>query len=103
MKKSKHSNFHKIVAFVLIAIVIISAVGFVVNGWQPILDLGANIGNINDNNVNADENNNSSAEGDVPAVVAPKFFNYLTGLETTEEKLYTKPFSFIIAIILSAI
>ncbi len=97
MKKSKHGNYHKIVAFVLIAIVIVSAVGFVVNGWQPIIDSGADSGNTdNKPSGEADNKNNGDNKDDVPVVVAPKYYNYLTGLEVSEEDSRRKPLSFIV-------
>ena len=82
MKKSKHGNYQKVVALVLIAIVIISAVGFVANGWQPIINSGADSDNADTNNgdvASKDENT-----GESPVVVEPKYYSYLTGLETTE-------------------
>ena len=91
MKRSKHGSYQKVVALVLIAIVIISAVGFVANGWQPIINSGAD-------NDNADDNNGDVAnggEGDTPVVVEPKYYSYLTGLETTETISRQVPIAFV--------
>ena len=99
MKKSKHRNYHKIVALVLIAIVIISAVGFVANGWQPIFNSEADSGDTENNkNGNADENNNGEGgtEGDIPVVADPKYYHYLTGLEVSNEASKHNPTSFIV-------
>ena len=83
MKKSKHGNYQKVVALVLIAIVIISAVGFVANGWQPIINSGADSDNAD--NGSGDIGNEQNGTDDIPVVVEPKYYSYLTGLETTEE------------------
>lgn len=98
MKKSKHSNYAKVIAFVLIAIVILSAVGFVANGWQPMFDSIDDSGNADKNSGDTDENTNQKDEGDddIPVVVLPKYYNYLTGLEVTEEAAGRLPISFIL-------
>lgn len=98
MKKSKHRNYHKIVAFVLIAIVIISAVGFVANGWQPIFDSEADSGDtVNNGNGNADENNGGGdTEENLPVIADPKYYHYLTGLEVSEEISKRIPTAFIV-------
>ena len=99
MKKSKHRNYHKIVALVLIAIVLISAVGFVANGWQPIFNSEADSGDTENNeNGNADKNNNGEGgtEGDIPVVADPKYYHYLTGLEVSEETSKRTPTTFIV-------
>ena len=86
MKRSKHGNYHKVVAFVLIAIVIISAVGFVANGWQPIINSGADSDDADKNSGDvADKDSESPGTGEIPVVVAPKYYSYLTGLEATED------------------
>lgn len=96
MKKSKHSNYHKIVAFVLIAIVIVSAVGFVVNGWQPILDSEENGEKVpNEGDANDSTGQNQGATDEAPVVTTPKYYNYLTGLEVSEEASKKMPFAFL--------
>ena len=97
MKKSKHGNYHKIVAFVLIAIVIISAVGFVANGWQPIFDFEADSGDTdNKGSGNADKNTGgvNDSEDDTTVVAPPKYYHYLTGLEVSEEASKRTPTAF---------
>ena len=94
MKRSKHGNYHKVVAFVLIAIVIISAVGFVANGWQPILDSEADNDDAVNNSGEITDSGGDNAD-DVPVVAPPKFYSYLTGLETTEEAEKTIAIAFL--------
>ena len=90
MKKSKQSNYLKVVAFVLIAIVIISTLGFVANGWQPILNPEDN--GENDSVANAPEGNGDT---DIPVATLPVYYNYLTGLETDEDGAMRKPIAFV--------
>ena len=93
MKRSKHGSYQKVVALVLIAIVIISAVGFVANGWQPIINSGADSDNAEGNN--GDVANKNEGEDETPVIVEPKYYSYLTGLETTEEISRQVPIAFV--------
>ena len=93
MKRSKRGNYQKVVALVLIAIVIISAVGFVANGWQPIINSGADSGDAGNNNGDVANKNENADE--IPVVGEPKYYSYLTGLETTEELSRQLPIAFL--------
>lgn len=90
MKKSKQSNYLKVVAFVLIAIVIFSVLGFVANGWQPILNPEAS--GDNDSTGNTSDGDGSA---DVPVATVPTYYNYLTGLKTDENGATCKPVVFV--------
>ena len=90
MKKSKQSNYLKVVAFVLIAIVIFSVLGFVANGWQPILNPEVSGDNNSTGNASKGDGN-----ADVPAATVPTYYNYLTGLETDENSAKRKPIAFV--------
>ena len=89
MKRSKQSSYLKVIALVLIAIVIISALGFVANGWQPILYPEASGDNDSGDNISGGNNTN------VPIATAPKYYNYLTGLETDESGATRAPIAFV--------
>ena len=90
MKRSKQSNYLKIVAFVLIAIITVSALGFVANGWQPILNPEEGGEN---NDISPDDSENGGA--DIPVDATPKYYNYLTGLETNEGCANIAPIAFV--------
>ena len=90
MKRSKQSNYLKVIAFVLIAIVIISALGFVANGWQPILNPEAS--GDNDSIGNATDGDNGE---NFPVTAVPKYYNYLTGLETDEDGASRAPIAYV--------
>lgn len=94
MKRSKHGNYHRVVALVLIAIVVISAIGFVVNGWQPIISSGAD-NSIADGNTKGDAEINDAPTNSTPVVSPPKYYSFLTGLETDEESSKTLPLAFL--------
>ena len=90
MKRSKQSSYLKVIAFVLIAIVIISALGFVANGWQPILYPEAS-GDSDSQDSALDGDGNT----DIPVATVPKYYNYLTGLETDESGANRAPIAFV--------
>lgn len=90
MKRSKQSNYLKIVAFVLIAIITVSALGFVANGWQPILNPEESG---KDDDISHDDSGNGG--GDIPVDTTPKYYNYLTGLETDEGCANIAPIAFV--------
>ena len=95
MKKSKPSSYLKVIAFVLIAIVVISAVGFVSNGWQPIID-PSDKGNTEGEKPSGSEGEDVlGGSQDIPVVVEPKYYSYLTGLETTEQLSRKLPLVFL--------
>ena len=73
----------------MIAIVIISTLGFVANRWQPILKSEASA----DKNSTGDISDQDDA--DIPVAVTPKYYNYLTGLETDEDDAMRKPIAFV--------
>ena len=91
MKKSKHSSYLKVIAFVLIAIVIISTFGFVSGGWQPILDPEG--GNEENNDTPLDTPGTDT--DDTPVASDPKYYHFITGKETDEAGERRMPLVFV--------
>lgn len=96
MQKAKNGNLAKLVAFFLIATVLIIAIAISASGWQEKPDLEPESGNVDEGNKddNADENTNGSDDDDVPTVAPTPIYNhYLTGLEISESESLIKPFA----------
>ena len=93
MKWLQNGNLTKLVAFFVIAVVIICTVSFAANGWQSFIN------NDTDNNVladNSDSNEKEDDKGDGPEDIPviqpePKYYHAITGLETTLETSLKKP------------
>ena len=100
MKAIQKSGLYKLLAFVLIATVLVCSVGIAVNGWQA-SDGAPDSGGGENNNSNTDENKDGENNGgsgnipDAPIITIPDYLNYLTGLECTEQMARTKPLCFI--------
>ncbi len=117
MKSSKTNSLHRLLSFVLIAILLICVVSFAAAGWnmnpnqEPDSD-DVNSGNENDE---ADENKDGNPDSqepdktpsdneenppsdltpDEPAIEVPKYYNVMTGLEISEEQLTKIPLGFV--------
>lgn len=98
MQKVKSGNLAKLVAFFLIATVLIIAIAISASGWHETPDKEPDSGNIDGTpNDNADENIDGSGDNDVPTVApTPTYTHYLTGLEITEAESLLKPFAVVI-------
>ena len=119
MKPEKNAGGQRLLTFVLIAIVLILAVGFAVNGWQapetpnddenPPIDADNNDGQQNGNGEdNANNNTDNSedlgdGEGSVlpndpapPVIEIPKYYNVITGLEIAESDVNKAPIGFVL-------
>ncbi len=98
MQKAESGNLAKLVAFFLIATVLIIAISLSVSGWQENPDTEPDSGNVDDNtNDNADENIDGSDDDDVPtAAPTPSYTHYLTGLEISEAESLVKPYALVI-------
>ncbi len=103
MKFIKNGNLAKLVAFFVIAVIMICTVSFAANGWQSFLETEPNSDNnvtekpgneTVDENKDGETNNNND---DVPTVVpTPSYIHYLTGLETTSDISMQKPLCIVI-------
>ncbi len=99
MNNKKRSSLLRLIAFFLVALILVCTFGFTADGWS-----------INNKIVeNSTQNNkpSSSPSGDntpdeetstiPPQIIIPEYFNLLTGLETTKELSTHRPISFIMS------
>ena len=121
MKSFKMNNLQRLVSFLLIAMLLVGAVGFAVNGWQSTDDANNNSDDEqnsdsdenNDNNTDEDnnssnnvddENNDTTVEDELPPVIEtpppvieePKYYSAITGLEITENLVNKTPLGFVV-------
>ena len=96
MKWLQNGNLAKLVAFFVIAVVITCTVSFAANGWQSFIQ-DPNSDKVADNmnsdkvdeNTSDDPNNDDT---DIPVIAPePKYYHYITGLETTLDASLKKP------------
>lgn len=99
MKWLQNGNLAKLVAFFVIAVVITCTVSFAANGWQSFINNEQdNDKVVSDNNSESDEfdenKENEKNEEDVPVVLpTPKYYHWITGLETDLESSLKRPLS----------
>ena len=89
----QNGNLAKLVAFFVIAIVITCTVSFAANGWQSFIENpnGDDIAN-NDNKTDGSASDDNENKEDIEVIAPePKYYHYITGLETTLEASLKKP------------
>ena len=90
----QNGNLAKLVAFFVIAVVITCTVSFAANGWQSFIE-NPDGNDAADNESKPGENtgdDTENEENDVPVIAPePKYYHYITGLETTLEASLKKP------------
>lgn len=102
MKTNKTSNgLYRLVAFLLVATVLVFCVGFVASGWQGDAKT-PDSGDTEKNNGKTDENKdgkqpNEKEEPDpvVPAVIVPEYTDPLSGLEIDAALAAVRPVAFV--------
>jgi len=94
MNTTKSSNYGKIIAFFLIASVLLCILGFAAEGWQEESGQSsqANPGDFSTNNNIKEEIGTGGTENTEPQ--APIFLNALTGIESTPLISATRPVAF---------
>ncbi len=100
MNKTKASKSLRLIAFFLVAIILICAFGFTADGWQfkknntnsPLQNGSSDISP----EANAPENTTKDPN-DTETEELPKFYNRLTGAETTEELSNTRHTAFVLS------
>ena len=97
MNNAKTSNYGKLIAFFLIASVLVCTVGFAADGWQATTQTKPDSGNVGENTDDADENKDGNDEPDTPSVYIPEHVSALTGLETTPELAMKRPVCFVMS------
>lgn len=97
MKTEMTGNYGRIIAFVLVAVILIGIFGFAAEGWQSSDPNKSDNGNIDGESDETDENkdntNNENSEPEGPYI--PDYVNALTGLETTEQLARVRPICFV--------
>ena len=102
MKWLQNGNLAKMVAFFVIAVVIICTVSFAANGWQS-FTMSPDSDNFADetpsDSDNVDENKDGDSQENDVSVVAPqaKYYHYLTGVEITPEESLKKPLCIVLS------
>ena len=114
MKSSKMNSLHRLLSFILIAILLICTVSFAAKGWQSTND-DPDSGEVGDSNDKTDENidgstppsdinNNQGGDStqtpnkapDDSLTELPKYTSPITGLEISEETAFTTPVGYVL-------
>ena len=95
MNKAKRSNLVRVIAFFLIATIMVCTFGFTSDGW--LIDSSTNISSNNNT-----QGSSGSLVGQkppesekIPEIYIPEYINALTGLETTKDKVGDIPLSLV--------
>ena len=98
MKKAKAAGFFKLIAFLLIATMLLCVFGFSAGGWQPITNPDTNSDNATppsgDVDINTDLPNDTVPEA--PPETDIKYYDYLTGLSVSKDDTYLQKTAFVI-------
>ena len=100
MKPTKSGNLYRVIVLILVATVLVCAVGFAADGWQK--SPAPDSGKTEENNGNTDENTDGGKTGgtpnkepEEPVIYIPEFTDALTGLETSERLAKIRPVAFV--------
>lgn len=101
MKKDKTSKSLRLIAFFLVGLILVCAFGFSVDGWDfkkntpgtPQQNNGTPNTPTQDDKIQSD----TSSDENINQEESPKFFNKITGEETTEELSNTRHVAFVIS------
>ncbi len=106
MKSLKMNGLSRLLAFVLIAVILISVISIAVGGKQSTPDNEPDSGDIGastdetdentDGTTNTDQNTDRPTEPEDNIVEPPKFYSPVTGLEVTEDELNNSPLAFLV-------
>ncbi len=95
MNISRSNSTVRLIAFFLVAVILICTFGFTVDGWS-FKKKGDNISTGSENNNITDDKTAETPNTDIPTntepeIYIPEYVNSLTGLETTEELSKKRP------------
>ena len=107
MNKPKLTGLHKTISLVLVAIILILAIGFAASGWDGTQsDQDKNSGNVGDKTDNSEENKHPANNTQTPPATDspndlekdpdPIYKNEITGATITQEEYETVPFAVVI-------
>lgn len=97
MNNARFGNYAKLIAFFLVAVLLVIGFGFATEGWWQTDET-----NVTDLLKDSSTQNNPAdsptkkPEPDVPVITPPRFVNVLTGLESTEEASRRRHFAFVL-------
>ncbi len=96
MNKTEYGNYAKLIAFFLVAALLVAGFGFATEGWWI-----SDNQNIPSGTSDKDDLSGINPDEDIPVTVEPEFkppeyTNLLTGLETTEELSRKRHYAFVI-------
>ena len=104
MNSTKTNSYGKLIAFFVIAVALVCALGFAANGWQDggESSSGGNVdqptdGTIGDGDSQDGTSDDGAADNGKEPVIpeVPKYINALTGLEVSEEEALRRPIAFV--------
>ena len=98
MNTQKTNSYGRLVAFFLVAIALICALGFAASGWQSDPENKPDSGDTDENNGDTDENKDGGENTEPPEdppIVEIKYYNALTGLEVDEATSLKRPLGFV--------
>lgn len=97
MNKNKSSGLLRLIAFFLVAIVMVCTFGFAADGWT-LAGEGSEQKNDKENPGNVEgvvDKDDAEEETKEPVIYIPEYINALTGIETSEELANKKPLGFV--------
>ncbi len=97
MNKPTFSNYAKLIAFFVVAVLLVVGFGFTTEGlWSSNAQSNTDdIPSKPQSNITQNEQI-TPPENNIPSVKIPEYFNYLTGLESSEENSRKRHFAFIL-------
>ena len=96
MNTAKAGNYGKIIAFFLIAVILLCAFGFAADGWQSFAESGSDSSDADGDIGEADDDKNPTpSEPKEPEIYIPQYVNVVSGLETTDELSRLRPVAFL--------
>ncbi len=93
MNTKKSGNYGKLIAFFLIAVILVGTFGFAAEGWQSMTQNESDSGKVDESSDKTDENKDDETKE--PEIYIPEFVSYLSGLETTEALARRRPIGFV--------
>ncbi len=98
MNTQKTNSYGQLIAFFIVAIALICALGFAANGWQSAPDNEPDSGDTDENSGDTDENKDgdeTTEQPEEPPLPEIKYYNPLTGVEVDEASSLKRPIAFV--------
>ena len=97
MNKARYGNYAKLIAFFLVAVLLIVGFGFATEGWwQDTEEDKPNTDTDNPkDNISNDTSENTNNQ-DAPVIAEPEYINSITGLEISEDAARNRHYAFVL-------